>query len=284
MPDPRQWTIDVLKRLVWRLMRSTHGAKLLRLAAEERSLFLHDQILTRIGPDLVRRLGSRVHAGPFAGLEYPELKASSSALFPKILGSYEAELHSAIERLIARGYPTVVNVGAGEGYYAVGLACRIAEATVHAYETDPLAREHIAAMASVNRVADRVIVRGHCTIGDLAAFPGSGPALLLMDCEGCEWELIDPQRVPQLASWDVLCELHTARGADPFPVLSDRLLATHSAHWIAVQPRDPDAYPALQSYNYDERVGVLSERTSDAGWALFLSNGLRSSESREGTS
>jgi hypothetical protein len=103
-----------------------------------------------------------------------------------------------------------------------------------------------------------------------------------MDCEGCEWELIDPQRVPQLASWDVLCELHTARGADPFPVLAKRLVATHSARRIAARPRDPDAYPALRSYTYAERAGVLSERTSDSGWALLLSNGLRSVESHAG--
>jgi len=67
----------------------------------------------------LRRLtGLRTVAGPFAGLEYVD-EAAGSEYGPKLLGTYELELHHIIERIIDLAYPTIINIGAGEGYYAV---------------------------------------------------------------------------------------------------------------------------------------------------------------------
>lgn len=44
-------------------------------------------VLRKMASDLV------VRTGPFAGLRYPALRAHGSVLVPKLLGTYEAELH-----------------------------------------------------------------------------------------------------------------------------------------------------------------------------------------------
>ena len=49
----------------------------------------------------------------------------------------------------------IVNVGAGEGYYAVGLARRAAGAQVVAFEIDPLRRLWCRKMAGANGVGLR---------------------------------------------------------------------------------------------------------------------------------
>src|SRR6267378_8476241 len=46
-----------------------------------------DQVIQKICPDLT------VRHGFFQGMHYPRHRAISSALFPKLLGTYERELH-----------------------------------------------------------------------------------------------------------------------------------------------------------------------------------------------
>ena len=53
---------------------------------------------------------------------------------PLLVGCYEEELHHVIVRL--SGYRTVVNIGSSHGYYAVGLALRMTEANVLAFDID----------------------------------------------------------------------------------------------------------------------------------------------------
>ena len=77
-----------------------------------------------------------VLSGPFKGMRYPLRSSGQGGLLPKLLGTYERELSPAIERLISDRPTLVVNVGAAEGYYAVGLALRAPQAQVIAFEME----------------------------------------------------------------------------------------------------------------------------------------------------
>src|SRR5215216_3563254 len=94
--------------------------------------------------------GLTVSGGPFAGLQYPDTSAHS--LVPKLLGIYERELHGAVEDAIRARPATIVNVGAADGYYAVGLARRCPEARSVAYEADPQQRDLLSRVAARNGV------------------------------------------------------------------------------------------------------------------------------------
>ena len=123
--------------------------------------------------------GLVVSGGPFAGLAYPDLEATS--LIPKLLGAYERELHAAIEAAIRAGPELIVNVGAADGYYAVGLARRCPAAAVHAFEADAAQRALLARVAAANGVERADRRRSHATWAPLPE-----RTLLVMDCEGCE--------------------------------------------------------------------------------------------------
>src|SRR5688500_985732 len=70
-----------------------------------------------------KRHGLSVRRGPFHGMTYPESAVGlAEQLVPKLLGSYECELHGALEQVIQGDYEQVVDIGAADGYYAVGLA------------------------------------------------------------------------------------------------------------------------------------------------------------------
>ena len=130
-----------------------------------------------------------------SGDEAAPVPALTPAPSSYLLGSQERELHEAIERIVATGYGTVINVGAADGYYAVGLALRSPGTRVIAFEA--LAEMHpvIARVAALNRVGDRVAIFGACGIADLRrALAAAGPkTLVVMDIEGGEAKLLDPE-------------------------------------------------------------------------------------------
>lgn len=72
-------------------------------------------------------------AGPFRGMRYIE-KAVCSELPPKILGTYEMELHALIESIVARRPSCIIDIGAAEGFYAVGFATRLPNCMVVAFD------------------------------------------------------------------------------------------------------------------------------------------------------
>ena len=69
----------------------------------------------------VRRYGFTVRAGPFAGLTYPRSAVLQMPSFTsRLAGTYESELHPVIETLVRSQPRLLINLGAGDGYYAVG--------------------------------------------------------------------------------------------------------------------------------------------------------------------
>jgi precorrin-6B methylase 2 len=73
-----------------------------------------------------------------------------------LIGTFECDLAPVIEGIVSRGFARIVNVGAGEGYYAIGLARRISSAAVYAFEMDASVRFLLEGTAAANHVTDRV--------------------------------------------------------------------------------------------------------------------------------
>ena len=80
---------------------------------------------------LAKLTDHRVLAGPFAGMRYSRECivpfSSSGGVLQKLIGAYEHQCHPVIEKALRRGYSRIINIGAGEGYYAVGFGLRLAE-------------------------------------------------------------------------------------------------------------------------------------------------------------
>lgn len=198
-----------------------------------------------------------VLAGPFAGLKY--VSESVIGGLARLFGTYEAELHGVVEEVVEKGYPAIINIGSGEGYYAIGLARRLPDARVYAFDMDPAEQRQCQRMVEANGVADRVSIAGACSIDELAALPLRG-CLLVCDCEGAEFELLQPGLVPALRAADILVELHDWLVPGTTAAIVERFRDTHDIRLIDTQPRDPDAYPQLRGLNPAERRLVVDER------------------------
>ena len=74
-----------------------------------------------------RRRPASVGHGPCRGTAYPRY-AADKALLPRLLGTYECEVHGAVEKLCSMQPDVVAIAGAGEGYYVGGVARRVPSA------------------------------------------------------------------------------------------------------------------------------------------------------------
>lgn len=195
-----------------------------------------------------RETGKMVYGGPFKGVRYLH-DAVSGGYIPKLLGLYECELHPIIVSLPLLGIRSVINIGASDGYYAVGLARCLPDVKVTAFETHPRGQEFIRRIAEQNHVQDRITIRGCCGLADLqATCQEREHTLVVCDVEGFEDVLLDPESVPALRTACVLVELHDGKNPGVSDRVRHRFDATHDIETIWQQKRTPAEFPFTNSY------------------------------------
>lgn len=212
---------------------------------------------------LFRLTGGGVVAGPFAGLRYGEFSVGS-AYGAKLLGTYELELAPVVRRMLRRPWARVIDIGAAEGYYAVGWA-RFGQGMlpgegphVTAYEIESSGREAMAGMARANAVSRQLSIRGRCEPSDLrtallpTAGAAAGPILLICDVEGFEEVLLDPVDIPELTSVHILVEVHDAMVPGVGAVLRQRFVGSHRIERV------------------DARARTAADFPREAGWSALL--------------
>lgn len=226
------------------------------------------EVIVARNPSLKQALSAKtVLHGPFHGMVYGNTKAFCSALYPKLLGSYEHELAEVVAQAMTGQYPLFVDVGAADGYYAVGFARQQPAARVIAFEQDARARQELQKLAALNGVASRVCIEQRCEPADLLAL-SAARGLLLADCEGYEEHLLNPEVIAHLKEWDFLIETHDGYA----PGITRRLEAafrdTHRVSVIEVvhdlNKADHFTAPELTGLSRHEQDLLLAERRQHA--------------------
>jgi hypothetical protein len=248
-------------------------------SSDEQLQQLLGERIHRFTGQLVQVFGMKVQSGPFAGMLLP-VKASwgGGYLAPKILGCYEAELHQALEKAIARKPDVVINVGCAEGFYAIGLARRLPKSKVYAFDISAEAQAACASAAAENGVAGHVTVNGLCDGNQLVELTrGARRALIVMDCEGAEKELLGEETVKQLAHCDVIVELHDFVDRSITPSLTERFAGTHKTATIREGARDPSAHGLLRTIgSFDRAILVCEFRPELMHWMTCWARRLNS--------
>lgn len=187
-----------------------------------------------------------VIAGPFKGLRYGSLAVCSS-IYPKLLGTYEMELHGVLAQALQCDFRTFIDIGAAEGYYACGLARQLPHLTVIAYEADLQGRYLLGQNLALNALVQRASVRGCCGPAELARALAEAvrPALLLCDTEGYEYELLRPDQIQPLRQCHILVELHEFMLPGITHLVRQRFARTHQITEISARPRTVADFPPI---------------------------------------
>lgn len=259
------------------LRRRPHANNLLAAAPQpiQRAFMKSRAMLHPAGSrqDLIERMtNGMVIRGPFSSMVFtPGLYAVSATA--KLLGTYEEELKETVDMLATLKPRYIINIGCGDGYYAVGFALRCPEARILAFDTEASARATCSANAILNGVADRLRMGGGCTTKKLSRLPLKG-SLLIVDCEGYETELLDPHQVTGLLGSYMLVELHDNQGETRIrDILISRFVSTHTVASIASRERDYRTYPELCHFDPTLGKAVIDEfrgsQVQDHRWLLL---------------
>ncbi len=228
----------------------------------------HRALLRPVERAFLARHGTQVIGGPFAGMRYIG-EATGSRLLPKLCGSYEVELRPALEIVFTQSYQRIVDVGCAEGYYAVGLSRRFPGTPVSAFDTDPAAHRLCAELCRLNGASEKVTVRGACTPATLREITGDR-VLLICDCEGYEFELLDNDLLGDMPHWDLLVELHDdSPGRERAASLRRRLERAHAVEVIPTALRDPADFPVTHFLPRRWRSRALDEGRPVRQWWLW---------------
>ena len=205
--------------------------------------------------------GLTVRNGPFKGMKYPSAKSVGSVFLPKILGSYEMELHPIISRIIADRYDVIVDIGCAEGYYAVGIGIHQKQAKIYAFDTDETALALCREMGEINGVS--ITVGGLCDQRTLKNLDLGRRALIISDCEGYENDLFDTAMAENLWAHDLLIETHDQIKIESTQHLLEAFGKTHDHEIIESTDDIIKAYtydfPELSQMTLYEKLMILSE-------------------------
>jgi len=236
----------------------------LRLLAKHRSILIQNTF--------IKEQGLSVLTGPLAGLDFIS-QSSEGCHVAKLLGTYEQPLQPFIQDVINERYDTVINIGCAEGYYAVGLARRMTQTKIFAFDIDFNAIETCKLLAKKNSVEDRVIVKGEFKIEELSRFV-SGKTLIFCDIEGAENELLDPELSPSLIECDLILEAHENLHPGICSLMTERFKSTHKIISVFDNGmRQLDTMPDwfMRLAHLDQVLAVWEWRTGPTPWLVMQS-------------
>lgn len=236
----------------------------LRLLSKWRSVLIQNTLL--------QQNGIVVMQGPLQGLDFLPQSAEGCHI-AKLLGCYEQPLQPFIEQAIQKQYTTILNIGCAEGYYAVGMARRMPSTRVLAHDLNSKAREACAALATRNKVDDRISIGGLFTSADFAAHAGQD-ILLMCDIEGAERELLDPVLAPALQNMDIIVESHECLIPGITQLLIGRFEATHNITLVQDDgQRQLDKAPQwfLNLAHLDQLLATWEWRSGPTPWLVMKS-------------
>jgi hypothetical protein len=202
-----------------------------------------------------------VQSGPFEGMRLC-LRSSwgDGDIAPKLLGVYEQELHDTIYKFSPNDYTEIIDIGAAEGYYAIGLALLFKNLPVRAYDTSELSHSILKENAALNGVSDQISVSGLCDGVLLESLAVGRRLLVILDCEGGEVELFrDSAVIMALRHSDLIIECHDFI----YPGITGDLVAkffpTHLVEVLYCGGRNPNAFPFLANLPDTARWTAICE-------------------------
>jgi hypothetical protein len=224
-------------------------AQILRVRKKVKNAFSRNyqqaKRIEKLGNQLYQLSGGKVFAGIFAAMKLPNIPAVTKR--PNIIvGSYESDIHQALLDAVLWKPEQVINIGSAEGYFAVGLARLLKDQIpVYAFEIEQRHWENLSAFAEVNKIRNSIRQKGLCTIDELNAINPS-KAFVLIDCEGCEVNLLDPVAVPSLKTAFIICELHDFIDPTITPSLVERFSESHNIDIIYEKEKITSAFRILE--------------------------------------
>ena len=238
-----------------------------------------NQTRVALGDRLERQLGVRsVQHGAFRGMQLSRLSGWNRTDIPSmLLGMYEQEVVEYLAKLPARSRETFVNIGAGEGYFAIGmLHAKLTSRTI-CFEMSDRGREAIKDAQSLNRIGGNLTLFGTAdekfldVIEGVDSF-GYHSSVFLIDVEGAEVQLLTDTRLQRMTLATIVIETHATMVSEQDQSKFEELCSKyHCVSEIRTEERNPSQFSELEFWSDNDRWAICSEGRPQRGRWLILS-------------
>lgn len=234
----------------------------------------------RLGQKLSATLNHTVRYGPFKGVQLSDNSWWGAAdRGSMLLGIYEKEVLEALVEL-SSGRSTFIDVGAADGYYAVGAIRSGYFDNAYCFEISEDGRGAIRANARRNRIEDRIHIYGKAEEGFLDVLLEDfdidlGSTVLLMDIEGAEFEILKDFEFEKIQHCALIIEVHDWEAPTDFGLveLVRKAERYFNVVWLETGSRDLSRFQELTDWPDDDRWILCSEgRRQVMKWMVLTPN------------
>ncbi len=179
--------------------------------------------------DLINLFNERIYFGPFSGLKIPENLYDILSL-SEILGLYESCLHPIFGDLLNLNVKKAIIVGGNNGYYSAGISYLINPEDFYVFEMDKNMHALIESWYKKNDLKSPQIL-GEANDSNFLNYQDDVD-LLLIDCEGAEETLLNPDKFNWQKKTNIILELHPFYVENLIHLISKRFSKTHEIKLI----------------------------------------------------
>lgn len=246
---------------------------------EQRAMWRKETVFERrlrVSQEVFDLLNGTVAYGPLKGLQLlNDSWWGSPDKASMLLGLYEREVLETLLSTGCRQKSFFIDVGAADGYYAVGLARNLYYQKCFCFEINEKGRKTIKENALKNGVANKVEIFGAADSDLYKALPHEclSDAVMLIDVEGAEFSILNADFLYQFRRSYIVIEIHN--WVEGFEEKYFSLLHAASKHFyisrLMPKVRDVTGFSELDDFTDDNRFLICSEGRPNVMRFLLLS-------------
>lgn len=223
---------------------------------------------------LLRKYNYSVAYGPFAGMKLNRnIWWSKNDRITQTLGVYEEHILKKMCLFADMGATRLINVGAADGYFAVGMAYSNIYSNVVAFEIEAEGQKRTLETAKANNCADKILIYGEADIDSIAKeITTEETSTVLIDIEGAEYDLLSEKMLKLLSDSYIICELHpwlAEDGPSRQQSLLDRASQIFNVELIKREHYNPNVFPEFDDLSDEQRLVALGEdRQKNMQWLV----------------
>ena len=219
--------------------------------------------------------GHQVAYGTFKGMKLSKNTYwSKNDIITHILGVYEKHVLKKIIEFSKKGNYPFIDIGAADGYFAIGMAFSETFKKIYAFEIDEEGRRSLNRNIENNFCKDKVVVDIEANFETLKDIVDKNKsAVILIDIEGSEFDLLDDNLLQLLSNCYIVCELHPTLSTNGFEkqnMLINNAKAFFDVSIIQRESYSPNKFSELNEFTDEERLIAFGEgRENNMNWLIL---------------
>ena len=189
----------------------------------------------------------------------------------KVYGLYENNIQKVLEEIKK---PILIDIGAADGFFAIGCIYSGISKHCYAFEQSNLGRSALSKTAELNKVSENITIKGGVNSQNfLSLLPQDidfSKAIVLCDIEGEEYSFFTDNILKKLEKSHIIIEIHNTHNKNNEIKLMKRIKSKFNVTIITGSENDYSRLPEIQLLNDIDRNLIACEGRSYIGKWWYL--------------